>query len=319
MKIFLGVQPIPDYGLDNIYDGLCKILGHENVYDFNENIGLHGEVLAPYKDFPCFFNYPKKNIPNKELLEKIKGNYFDILLCSFTDYTFFAEFYPDIMMDLINAINNSTTPLYLINQGDVHKLHMEKIKYFKKARKYFLREMLIGETYPSNFSPLGFSLSTDYVIFKPFKEKTQKFFWAGDLENKKHMNRYDYISITEKLFNYNSKKKYNLKEYQENLSNSKMSVNLYGYGFDTVRYYEIPAFNTFMLSTPSKTIIPNDFVENESVVYFYSIRDFKKKLEYYNNHLDEAEEIAINGYNHFLKYHTSEARAKTLLDCFVGK
>jgi spore maturation protein CgeB len=59
--------------------------------------------------------------------------------------------------------------------------------------------------------------------------------------------------------------------------------------------------------------IPNNFVDDESAVFFDNIAEMEDKLEYYINNPKAARQIAINGHEHYLKYHTATARARTFL------
>lgn len=54
--------------------------------------------------------------------------------------------------------------------------------------------------------------------------------------------------------------------------------------------------------------------DGKHFVLFDSHQDLLEKIEYYLTHVDEAQIIASSGYQHLLKYHTYEHRAKMLLN-----
>ena len=47
----------------------------------------------------------------------------------------------------------------------------------------------------------------------------------------------------------------------------KVVLNFRGGGWDTLRYWEVPALGTFMISGKPGFEIPNNFVDGESIVY----------------------------------------------------
>ena len=97
------------------------------------------------------------------------------------------------------------------------------------------------------------------------------------------------------------------------LGNSRIGLNIFGFGFDTVRYWEIPAHGAMLLAERLPIDIPHNFVDGESAVFFDDLSDIEQKLAYYMEHLDEAAAIAARGHTHFMKYHTASARARQML------
>ena len=52
------------------------------------------------------------------------------------------------------------------------------------------------------------------------------------------------------------------------------------------------------------------FVKNKHVVYFNSLEDLEKKLNFYKQNQNKAFLISKNGNLHFNRYHTSTERIK---------
>lgn len=127
--------------------------------------------------------------------------------------------------------------------------------------------------------------------------------------------------VRTKLFNpgrvteEDQRKKLSPDQYYEVLGRSKIAVSVRGGGFDTLRYWEIAARGTFLLSERPDITIPDNFEHRRHAVFFHSdLRDFNELVRYYARHDDEREAIARAGHAHFLRYHTSERRAAYLVD-----
>jgi spore maturation protein CgeB len=102
--------------------------------------------------------------------------------------------------------------------------------------------------------------------------------------------------------------------YREKLRSSLIGLSFFGVGFDTVRYWEIPANGGMLLAERPPICIPDNFEDGISAVFFENMSELESKLDYYLKHPDEAARIAANGYTHYLKYHTTTARARCFLD-----
>ena len=59
--------------------------------------------------------------------------------------------------------------------------------------------------------------------------------------------------------------------------------------------------------------IPHNFIDGETAVFFDDLPELEEKLTYYLAKPQEAARIAAAGHRHFLKYHTTAARAGQLL------
>ena len=70
MRILFYTYSRVDYGADLLYDGLCRILGSENVVEQPIKPTLHGQPTGIYRWYPDLFNYPVQE----------KAGKFDIIL-----------------------------------------------------------------------------------------------------------------------------------------------------------------------------------------------------------------------------------------------
>ena len=111
-------------------------------------------------------------------------------------------------------------------------------------------------------------------------------------------------------------KKQTTDAYYREISASKIAVALRGGGRTaSLRYFEIVAMGTMLLSDQPETVIPDDFVNRRHAVFCRSdLRDLEALVFYYLREDAEREAIAAEGYAHLLKYHTCERRADYFLE-----
>jgi spore maturation protein CgeB len=101
----------------------------------------------------------------------------------------------------------------------------------------------------------------------------------------------------------------------EELSAGKINISLRGGGFDTLRYWEIPAVGSLLLSEPADIKIENDFVHKKTAVFCdSSVDDLVDLCKYYLKNKSEREKISKKGKEHLQQHHTDLARAKFLLN-----
>ena len=106
---------------------------------------------------------------------------------------------------------------------------------------------------------------------------------------------------------------YEAEEYACALDEARIGSDFFGLGFDTVRYYELPAHGCMLLAERKPIHIPHDYEDGVSAVFFEDLPALEEKLRYYLDHPEEAESIARAGYAHMRAYHTSSARARQFL------
>jgi len=79
-----------------------------------------------------------------------------------------------------------------------------------------------------------------------------------------------------------------------------------------LRVWDVLGAGGFML-TNFQAEIPQYFENGKDLVYFESINDMSKKVDYYLIHEDERIQIAKNGYEKVKKYHSYESRLKQII------
>jgi hypothetical protein len=103
-------------------------------------------------------------------------------------------------------------------------------------------------------------------------------------------------------------------EYYALLGRSKMALSVRGGGFDTLRYWEIVASGTLLLSEQPDIEIPNNFVHGKHALFFRpDLSDLVDLVRTYAHEAQTCAAMAAEGHKHLLQYHTCERRAEQLL------
>jgi spore maturation protein CgeB len=104
-------------------------------------------------------------------------------------------------------------------------------------------------------------------------------------------------------------------EYRDLMERSKMALSVRGGGYDTMRYWEIPASKTLLLAEQPDIDIPNNFVDGEHAIFFKpDLSDLATLVRTYAKDEALCRQMAERGYEHLLRYHTCERRAEYFLD-----
>ncbi len=318
MKIlFIGSRKY-DYLQDLTYSGLTKVLGPRNVIELKWNPRYH----LPYKTYPKNIPTSRKGILNSLLTNK--RNYDMVLVAAAKPDCFQA--YLSIVTDIPAGI-----PVVFIDGGDREEFagdldrlgHPDLFKRVCSLRPFdtiFKREYLKNNTYPDNVYPLPFSVNYDRIPDTDVQKKYQVAFWAVE----GHPIRTRVLEMLEDQFDcrengtvrnqdfnkYKRKGKYYLHE----LAACMISLSFRGGGWDTLRYWEIPAVGSFMISQPMNIVIPNDFqADREAVFCKEDASDLPDLCSYYLEHPEKREKIARQGATHAREYHSDKARARYIL------
>lgn len=107
---------------------------------------------------------------------------------------------------------------------------------------------------------------------------------------------------------------FELNLYKQKLSESIMIADAWGSGECNARFFESVANKVCVIHQKNNIIIPFEYEDGITSVEFTNIEEFKNKLDYYLNNLEEAKKIGENAYVHTLKYHTSKERVKYMVE-----
>jgi hypothetical protein len=105
--------------------------------------------------------------------------------------------------------------------------------------------------------------------------------------------------------------------YLKILSQSLCAVSTYGMGFDTVRYWEIPYSGSVLISRRPRTLIPNNLKESKHAFFFDNLKELKQHVEYIIEDPDYAIKIGRESREFVMKFHSPEARARTIINALT--
>jgi len=306
-RVLFITQPQSHYGLDVLYDGLCAVLGDERVVEHPWKPMLHGETPREMPQYPCAVDRAGEPMALEEILARLRGDDFDVVL--------FGDLDRRIGRAEIRALVQAagSTPWFLLDAQD------ECIDFFREALEflgmdaacgYFKREMLACFDYGPRVAPFPFAYPDHRVPGDVSGPRPQLLFYAGQ---RWCGLRELYLSRLEALLGERFECTYDQAGYIRALRRSLMGLSAFGGGFDTVRYWELPANGCMLLSERVPIRVPYDFKDGETAVLFDDLADLEEKVKHYAAHRDEAAAIARAGHEHLKRWHTGSARARQVL------
>ncbi len=306
-RILFITHPRPHYGLDIIYDGLCTALGTSNVTDFPWKPSLHGQPPKEMAHYPCMFNRPGRPLSLDQLLVRLMKGQYDAIL--YGDLEEGLE--RGMARRIMKAAEN--TPVFILDEQDDAKDSRRTMTEFlaiDSIAGFFKREMLDVADYGPRSYPLPFAYPERRVPSNVDSPRNTPLFWAG---HRQFGLRRLYLEHLEATRNVPLDTVFDQADYVRALLDTRIGLNLFGCGFDTVRYWELPAHGCMLLSERLPIRIPHNFIDGKSAVFFDDTQDLERKLDYYLAHPEEADAIARAGHEHFTRYHTGSMRAKQML------
>jgi len=103
--------------------------------------------------------------------------------------------------------------------------------------------------------------------------------------------------------------------YMDVLARSRIGVSVRGGGFDTYRYWEIPAAGALLLAETPRIVIPGNFVDGREAVFAPLDRIASRIQDLLGG---DTETIAGEGRARLIAAHTSVHRAQTVLDALAA-
>ncbi len=305
-RILFVTPTQPHYGLDVVFHGLCKLLGPGQVVDFPWKPTLHGVRPETFANYPCAFDWPGQAASLDEVVALLRAGHFTSLLwgdCA-------SDLDSGLARHLLDAAQG--VPVCLFDAGDegVNRRPILEARLGLADAGYFKREMLACAEYGNRVVPMPLAYPEERGCAEYPALREQEVFWAG---HRKAYLRSLYLDLAERHLGRKLDELFPPEDYAARLRQSRIGLNFFGYGFDTVRYWELPANGCLLFSERPPIRIPHDFKDGAQAVYFDDARDFVDKLTHLREHPEEAEGIARAGHAHFWQHHTATARARQML------
>lgn len=293
-----------DSGMDVLYDGLCRVLGADRLQEYPYKPSLHGEGECRHPSVCCHPGTPKTV---EQLEAELRAGEYDFIL--FADAL--QRTPREEVLRLVRA--HPKVPVAVYDTWDDCNDLQEDIRRHLEVERfcgYFKREMLAGVPYGPGACPLPLAYSDGRVPAKFPGERTHDLFFAG---NRVFGLRRLYLEHLELKLGRSFADEFAPDEYAARLDRSLIGLDFFGFGFDTVRYWEVPAHGGMLLAERKPVRIPHNFEDGVSAVFFDDLPELEEKLEYYLDHSEEAARIAAAGHRHFMAHHTASARARQFL------
>ncbi len=306
-RVLFVTHPRYHYGLDVLYDGLCTVLGGGNVLEYPYKPSLHGELPEHMRHYPCSFDLPGEPAALERVLAELRDGAFDLVLWGDCE-----QGVPQAEARRI-AEAASDTPVFIVDQLDEPLSVRERVRAYTGGlleAGYFKREHLACADHGPNTFPLPFAYPDGRVAVAADTERDVPLFWAG---HRLFGMRRLYLEHIERRFGLDLAGTFEQREYAARLGRARLALNLFGAGFDTVRYWEIPAHGSMLFSERLPILIPHEFTDGENAVFFRDTAELEERLEHYLARPEESAAVAARGRAHFLRYHTGSARARQLL------
>jgi hypothetical protein len=308
-RVLILMRQQMDYGQDVLYDGLCELLGDENVVDYPYKGSLHEDpdkLADGY--YPCVFFREGQMLTHESVREQIQGGLFDLILFADGEHTLARE----EVIDLVDA--NRDIPIAIVDQDDTPcdpyralSVYLDRVDIIA----CFKREKLEDVPYHPNITALPFGYPASRIPAWRDGPRDIPVAWAG---NRKTWMREAYLIRLEQLLSTKLGKQVSQDDYAAQLQRTQIAPCFFGGGFDTVRYWEIPAHGALLLAERPPIEIPHNFVDGQHAVFFDDIQELQEKVGFYLEHPEECRRIARGGYEHLREHHTGTARARRLLD-----
>jgi len=325
MKILYINSLGTDYVQDLTYNGLVRTFGHRSIIDCPWNKKFH----VPYRRYPKNIGFTGFHWP---LFRNSRT-----LLKDF-DYVFLAASKVDAFKtytELIGSVGRRAKVIF-IDGGDQPNIGGDLAIYgepalFEEAQSLrpfdvvFKREYLVGDSHERNVFPLPMSFDHSRRPLKDEEAKYDVTFWAVESDPirsqaldllRGHFDCEENGTVRNQKFSRYSRKG---SHYLRELKRSKIALNFRGGGWDTLRYWEIPAMGTpLMITQQPGIVIPFDYRDGQEVVYCKpDLSDLIDLISYYLKNECVRTHISSNAFNWSLLHHTTQKRVGYIFDCIV--
>jgi hypothetical protein len=320
-KVLYLEHPEADFLAAIVYMGLCQELGPENVVDYPYKRSYHGEVhryRTPYEfeppdkmgetgPFDWMEAQPAREWTREEVVSRM-AEFSLIILASPRRYNTAA------LEDLIGAVGRDRMPpIVLVDGEDYTDIRTDLVDRFR-PNVYFKRELLPNSYSGCRLEP--FALASP--LLNPVKEVEKDIdvlFLGGNTWAARGEACAALANAFGKRFVGGVSGHIPHSEYMTMLARAKIAVSVRGFGYDTLRVWEIPSCpGTLLVADRLPILRPAPLIDRKHALYFTSPEEL---VEVVRSALEDEPwraRIARAGNDHWREHHTARARARLLLD-----
>jgi len=345
-KVLMLAHPEMDHLAYMMFDGLCKVLGAQNIFVYPFVNHYAGGVDKDYilDDGKLGYTAPPGYASSHENpmlpFDELAGmmDEFDIVYLS-SARTYAVKAFKQFK----KRFGNNMPPLVFSEGEDYQSLcTIEMIKRAFNTAVCFKRELLQGDLdtrkdlhplYPLPFSAITDNLAPDnpdkdidvFALFGntyPIREDIVKLINSSVLLKKYKIHvGIDHFSNEPEKVVWQDPNRFNMppllqyKPYHEIMARSKINILARGWGCDTLRRFEAPCYSGLVMSDNIPILTPYPFKDGEHIVYFKnSLAGLVPIIDEFLKSDQDRIRIGKAGREHCMKYHTTEARAKYFLE-----
>ncbi|MEX5213191.1 MAG: glycosyltransferase [Nitrospiraceae bacterium] len=354
MNILYLSDPAPDYLADQMYLGLCRVLGGEQVIDYPWKRVYHD----PGHRLEYLPQTPGRAYGEDEIVTLLRDGKVDLLVLSSPRAA------AGSMLDRIDR-HIRLPPCVLIDGEDDAGIRHDLVKRFG-CRAYFKREFRWqagvglrrrleqwrafrdGQDLFHRTFPLPFSVIPDAAPAPEEGPRDIDVSYAARASHVKRLRAWNLLKAADGLrcegglyaepTDRQSKlttgfsrllvklrgdprvtmsqrgTRLTFREYHRLLGRSKMALSIRGGGFDTLRYWEIPASKAVLVSEQPDICIPNNFEHGKHALFCRpDLSDLVDLVRTYLQDDAARASLALQGHRHLLRFHTCERRAEYFL------
>jgi hypothetical protein len=307
MKVLYLTDPVPDYLADQIYDGLCGVLGGDNVVDFPRKPLYH----EPSERVPYLSQRPGHRLTADDVASMIRERRIDLAVVSSPRQGALEAYH--------SFAGQADCPPVVLLDGEDDALIRADVAVSIRAGLYFKREYRttaksangnwLSEKRPQGdgrlngrIHPLPFSVTAAALSSMTPEERDIDISFVGRASHRKRvravnlLRRIKGIRFEGGVYLDGSDRRSKLaaswlgiatakllgdprasdsaqagklgpEQYRSLLQRSKMALSLRGGGFDTVRYWEIVASKALLVSEPPDIVIPHNFEHGRHAIF----------------------------------------------------
>jgi len=329
MRILFLAHPEQDYLQYMIFNGLCEVYGEEEIIVYPFVLSYMGVDDRFYvlndgsrgMTNPCDYMVKRdmRMWTFEEVVENLKDTLF-ILLASPRSYNVKA-------LRFLKKHFSPLPPIVFMDGEDGIDIKWDLINEFNPIVS-FKRE-LTQDLSSKNIFPLPFSAIVNEFTKEDKPKDLDVFCLMGDTHERRRkiIKRLleenlpnSYIGIDSGRLPWQDPERFKIaplksySDYIDLMSRAKINISIRGWGFDSVRKWEVMLFSGLVLADKLDIIIPNDFKDGEHLVYYKDEEDIIKKIHYYLSHDSEREKIGKAGREYCYKFHTNSSRVKYMLE-----
>lgn len=337
MKVLFLDHPEADYLAAILFIGLCQELGADNVVDYPPKPSYHGQVhrypacypvgsvgvqqegvegvTAPFawmpdvsKDEPPW----AKALPwtRADVIAGLQRHHFDLLIVASPRRRALEAF-----ADLRDAVGRWQMPTTVLIDGEDYADIRTDAIALTQPHLYFKRELsFTGHAAGVRVLPCPFASPLEA---RPPVEKTVDVMFLGGAT---WPGRQAVAEVLQREFGQRAVVggSHGFEEYISLLQRSKVAVSMRGHGYDTLRFWEIPSFDTLMIADRLPIHKPDPFLDEIHCLYFGDAGELIQRVRKALAEPEWASRIARTGNAHLRAKHTARARVLYILKESVG-